>query len=145
MPKIFIYLCSLRPNYDFYRFYYTIKMCIIIYLLQLKCTHTVHLFFFFLALRSNKKKIISAQGGKVANVADFCDTMSWIYTHTCIHTCVCVCTHTCVRVCMHIYIYIYAHAHVCAHAHIHTATHTYTHIYMWQDELDSAWVSKFKC
>ena len=28
---------------------------------------------------------------------------------------------------------------VCVHAH------TYTHICMWQDELDSAWVSNFKC
>ena len=84
---------------------------------------------------------------------DKCDTMSWIYAHICIHTCVCACTHTCVRVyvCMYIYICIYAHAQVCVcahthtHTHLHTHTHTYTHIYMWQDELDSAWVSNFKC
>ena len=30
---------------------------------------------------------------------------------------------------------------VCAHTHLHA----YTHIYMWQDELDSVWVSNFKC
>ena len=49
-----------------------------------------------------------------------CDTMSWIYAHTCIYMCACVC------VC--IYIYIYANTHVCAHTH--TPTHTYTRTYI---------------
>ena len=33
----------------------------------------------------------------------------------------------------------YMYTHVCVCIYI------YTHIYMWQDELDSAWVSNFKC
>ena len=76
-----------------------------------------------------------------------CDTMSCIYAHTCIHTCVCAPISVCVCVCVYIYIYIYGcvrprtHAPTCTHTH----THTYTHIYMWRDELDSAWVSNFKC
>ena len=65
-----------------------------------------------------------------------CDTMSWIYAHTCIHTCVCVHPYMCA--CAYIYIYM-RHVDVCTHTH----THIYT--YMWQDELDSAWVSNFKC
>ena len=65
------------------------------------------------------------------------DICTYMYTH------VCVCTHICVRVC----VYIYAHAHVCPHTHTYTHTHTHTHArtHMWQDELDSAWVSNFKC
>ena len=72
-----------------------------------------------------------------------CDTMSWIYAHICIHTCVCAPIPVCVCV------YVYMYMCVCAHAHTHlhacTRTRTYTHIYMWRDELDSAWVSNFKC
>ena len=60
--------------------------------------------------------------------------MSWIYAHTCIHTYVCAAIHVCVYIYMYIYIYIRPRTCVCAH----------THIYMWQDELDSAWVSNFK-
>ena len=74
---------------------------------------------------------------------DYCDTMSWIYAHICIHTCVCAPIPVCVCV------YVYMYMCVCAHAHTHlhacTRTRTYTHIYMWRDELDSAWVSNFKC
>ena len=63
-----------------------------------------------------------------------CDTMSWIYAHTCIHTCVCVHPYKCV--CMYIYIYIYVRiytpTHMCVHTHTHTYIHThiYTHIYV---------------
>ena len=53
-----------------------------------------------------------------------CDTMSWIYAHTCIHTCVCAPIPVCVCVCVYVYIYIYIY--VCTHAH----THLYTHIYV---------------
>ena len=83
----------------------------------------------------------------------YCDTMSWIYAHTCIHTCVCapipvcacVCVCVCVFVCMYIYICVCAPTHTRTYMHAHTHAHTYTHIYMWRDELDSAWVSNFKC
>ena len=68
----------------------------------------------------------------------YCDTMSWIYAHTCIHTCVCTPIHVCVC------IYIRSRTCVYTHTRLHTHTHTYTHIYMWQDELDSVWVSNFK-
>ena len=72
-----------------------------------------------------------------------CDTISWIYTHTCIHTCVCALIHVCVCVCVCVYIYIYIYTSTCMCVYAHT--HTYTHIYMWQDELDLARVSNFKC
>ena len=50
-----------------------------------------------------------------------CDTMSWIYAHTCIHTCVCAPIHVCVCV----YIYIYTPTHMCVHTHTHTHTYVY--------------------
>ena len=73
-----------------------------------------------------------------------CDTMSWIYAHICIHTCVCVCAPIRVCVCVCIYIYIRPHTCVCTHTP-HTRTHARTYIHIWQDELDSAWLSNFKC
>ena len=68
-----------------------------------------------------------------------------MYMHIHVYTRVCVHPYMCACVC--IYIYIYTPTHMCAHTHTHTPTytHTYTHTYMWQDELDSAWVSNFKC
>ena len=76
--------------------------------------------------KKNKKK------REIAKVKNFCHSMSWIYAHTCIHTCVCALIHVCV------YIYIYTPTNICVHTYLHT--HTYTHIYMWQDELDSAYI-----
>ena len=55
-----------------------------------------------------------------------CDTMSWIYAHTCIHTCVCAPIHVCMC------IYIYTPTHMCVHTYTHTYIHTYiyTHTYI---------------
>ena len=70
----------------------------------------------------------------------------WVgYMHIHVYTPVCLCTHTGVHVRVYIYIYIYTPTHMCVHTNTYTYTHTYTHIYMWQDELDSTWVSNFKC
>ena len=57
----------------------------------------------------------------------YCDTMSWIYAHTCIHTCVCVHLYMCACV----YIYIYTPTHMCVHTHTPTYTHTHTHIHTY--------------
>ena len=70
----------------------------------------------------------------------------WVgYMRIHVYTRVCVCVHPymCARVC--VYMYVYAYAHVRAHSHTHLHTHTYAHIYMWQDELDSAWVLNLEC
>ena len=61
------------------------------------------------------------------------DICTYMYTH------VCVCTHTSVRVCVCMCVY------VCVRPRVPARAHMYTHIYMWRDELDSAWVSNFKC
>ena len=70
----------------------------------------------------------------VYTVLHSCDTMSWIYAHTCIHTCVCAPIHVCacVCVCMYIYICMFAptHTRTYMHTHTHTHTHIYTHIYV---------------
>ena len=63
------------------------------------------------------------------------DICTYMYTH------VCVCTHTSVRVCVCMCVYVCVRPRPRAPAR----TCTYTHIYMWRDELDSAWVSNFKC
>ena len=65
---------------------------------------------------------ITSKGTKVSSV---CDTMSWIYAHTCTHTCVCAPIHVCVCV------YIYTPTHMCAHTHTHTPTYTHAHIHTY--------------
>ena len=50
-----------------------------------------------------------------------CDTMCWIYTHTCIHTCVCVHPYMCACVC----IYMRPRTCVCTHTYTHIHIHTY--------------------
>ena len=75
-----------------------------------------------------------------------CIVTLWVgYIHIYVYTRVCVCAPIPVCVCVYVYMYMCVCAHTHTHLHACTHAHTYTHIYMWRDELDSAWVSNFKC
>ena len=60
---------------------------------------------------------------RVYGYGTICDTMSWIYAHTCIHTC--VCAPICVCVCVCVYIHIRPRAGVCTHTRLYKHIHTY--------------------